>query len=316
PFDTPSGARHNRKRQQADIDDVIESFSSLLTRNFPRPETPDMDRLAEIKPSEELRQMFKEIATAQSEAAMQTRRDGQASQQSRGPDANAVDLARERDAQLAAALNVARDRLKSMVAERNKIKTGTWVAPEMDLNEPHIVVSILPTLPDTSDAPASHAYEFDPNILPKLEYGKNIFHWIKAMKIMVNIYGEQRVCSSVFPYCLVEGYAVYYWFLYLGDTDIEYMISRPGCWEFMKRRMTARWGISLGLFQDECDRRLKRVDESYTVYAYEKLHLIEGAYLGFNEDNKVLKIRAGLDPSASQYCREYKSLDRLTDECM
>jgi hypothetical protein len=220
---------------------------------------------------------------------------------------------RTRDAALQAAGRQHRDRLQRIDAEREKIRNSTWTHPEVELAEQNITIQ-LPTNHETTTDAGPAGRGFDAKKLPKYGFGKNLAEWIKLMDIIIMTYGETKVCPSVLMHCLAEGDVVRAWFVSLGNTDIEYMTTRPGCWEFMKSKFTEKWRASAGRLQLACDKRKKEYNESYTQYALWKLNMIEDAYPLGNEENKILQIRLGLDAPAARYCREWKNLQAFLEE--
>jgi hypothetical protein len=219
---------------------------------------------------------------------------------------------RTRDAELQAAARQHRDRLLRIDAEREKIRNSTWTRPEVELAEQNITIN-LPNDRDTTDTgPTGRG--FDAKKLPKYAFGKNLAEWIKLMDIIVMTYGETKVCPAVLMHCLVEGDVVRAWFVSLGNTDIEYMTTRPGCWEFMKSKFTEKWQASAGRLQLACDKRKTEYNESYTQYALWKLNMVEDAHPVANEENKILQVRLGLDAPAARYCGEWKNLQAFLEE--
>jgi len=218
---------------------------------------------------------------------------------------------RTRDAELQTAMQQHQERLQQIDAEREKIRNATWTRPEVDLVEPSIIVNV-PSNPAATDTGSTRG--FDAKKLPKYAFGKNLAEWIKLMDIIVMTYGEEKVCPSVLMHCLAEGDVVRDWFVSLGNTDIEYMTTRPGCWAFMKSKFTEKWRASAGQLQLACDKRKKEYGESYTQYALRKLNMVEDAYPQANEENKILQVRLGLDPSAARYCKEFRNLQAFIEE--
>jgi len=187
---------------------------------------------------------------------------------------------RTRDAELQAARQQHEDRLQRIDAEREKIRNATWTRPEVELSGPDIIVN-LPANMITSDTNSGRG--FDAKKLPRYAFGKNLAEWIKLMDIIVMTYGEEKVCPSVLMHCLAEGDVVRDWFVSLGNTDIEFMTTHPGCWAFMKSKFTEKWRASAGQLQLACDKRKKEYGESYTQYALRKLNMVEDAYLQAND---------------------------------
>jgi len=161
---------------------------------------------------------------------------------------------RTRDAKLQATRQQHEDSLQRIDAEREKIRNATWTCPKVELSGPDIIVN-LPTNMTTSDTNPGRG--FDAKKLPRYAFGKNLAEWIKLMDIIVMTYGEEKVCPSVLMHCLAEGDVVRDWFVSLGNTNIEFMTTRPGCWSFMKSKFTEKWRASAGQLQLACDKRKK-----------------------------------------------------------
>jgi len=192
-----------------------------------------------------------------------------------------------------------------MDEEREKIRNSTWTCPEVDLAEPNIIVNLPTNMTSTDVGPARG---FDAKKLPRYAFGKNLAEWIKLMEIIVMTYEEEKVCPSV------EGDVVRDWFVSLGNTDIEYMTTRPGCWAFMESKFTEKWRASAGQLHLACDKREKEYNESYTQYALRKLNMVADAYPQANDENKILQVRLGLDPPAARYCKEFRNLQAFIEE--
>jgi hypothetical protein len=182
----------------------------------------------------------------------------------------------------------------------------------VELAESSITVNLPAIMTTTDTAPIRR--NFDAKKLPRYVFGKNLAGWIRLMDIIVMIYGEQQVCHLVLMHCLVEDDVVRDWFVSLGNTDIEFMTTRPGCRDFMKSKFMEKWRASAGQLQLACDKRKKDNNESYTQYALRKLNMIEDAYPQTTGQNKILQIRLGLDPPAARYCREFRSLQAFLEE--
>jgi len=218
---------------------------------------------------------------------------------------------RTRDAELQAARQQHEDQLQRIDAEREKIRNATWRRPEVELSGPDIIVN-LPANMTTSDTNPGQG--FDAKKLPRYAFGKNLAEWIKLMDIIVMTYGEEKVCPSVLMHCLAEGDVVRDWFVSLGNTDIEFMTTLPGCWAFMKSKFIEKWRAAAGQLQLACNKRKKEYGESYTQYALRKLNMVEDAYPQANEENKIVQVRLGLDPPAARYCKEFRNLQAFIKE--
>jgi len=181
----------------------------------------------------------------------------------------------------------------------------------VELSGPDIIVN-LPANTTMSDTNPGRG--FDAKKLPRYAFGKNLAEWIKLMDIIVMTYGKEKVCPSVLMHCLAEGDVVRDWFVSLGNTDIEFMTTRPGCWAFVKSKFTEKWQASAGQLQLACDKRKKEYGESYTQYALRKLNMVEDAYPQANDENKILQVRIGLDPPAARYCKEFRNLQAFIEE--
>jgi hypothetical protein len=217
-----------------------------------------------------------------------------------------------RDVELEAARQHYRDRLQKIDDEQAKIQNSTWTRPEVELVESSIAVNLPTNMTTTDMAPIRRV--FDAKKLPRYAFSKDLAGWIKLMDIIVRIYGEQQVCHWVLMHCLVEGDVVRDWFVSLGNTDIEFITTRPGCWDFVKSKFMEKWRASAGQLQLTCDKRKKDDNESYTEYVLRKLSMMEDAYPEATEQNKILYIRLGLDSLAASYCREFRSLQAFLKE--